>query len=241
MIDTRTPHVERAWAEALLLELRLRGVAGTMIGAVLAEVEAHCADSGETARDAFGDPKDYAAALDLPESVLQDGSSLRDIAVPAVGLLGMFSTIGSVAAWQTGTTVSVTLGAALGALVLVICFAVLALRTTNVLRFMIHHPLVTILGLGAFTGGAVALFVSARQSLFDLPWQPLLALGLLLVLAEFIWNVRHRGELEDPVVGPGPDGAGTLQVTRLDRLASAVGPWLTPALTAALSLPWLFV
>ena len=47
-IDTHTPHVEQDWAEAFLLELRLRGVGGRRIGAALAEVEAHCAESGES-------------------------------------------------------------------------------------------------------------------------------------------------------------------------------------------------
>lgn len=238
MMDTRTPHVDPKWAEALLLELRLRGVAGTRIGAVLAEVEAHCADSGETARDAFGDPVEYAAALGLPESPLQGESSVPDIAIVGVGLLGMFSTAGSVAAWQTGTNVTVTLGAALGALVLVAWLALLALRPTSMLRLVMDRPIVTFLGFGAFTAGLVVLLVSVRQSLFDVPWQPLLALGLVLVIGELIWSLRHRAALDDPIVGPGPDGAGTLATS---RLATVVGPWLTPAVTAVLTLPWFFV
>lgn len=241
MIDTRTPHINPDWAEALLLELRLRGVAGPTIGAVLAEVEAHCADSGESARDAFGDPVDYAEALDLPTSPTQGGSSAPDVAAAAAGLLGMFTTAGSVAAWQTGTTVAFTLGAMLAALVLLACFAVLTLRTDKALRLVVHRPLVTTLGFGAFTAGLVVLLVSARQPLFDLPWQPLLALGLTFVLGEFIWALRHRDQLDDPVVSPEPDGAGTLAPGRFPRLAAAVGPWLTPVLTAALSLPWFFV
>lgn len=241
MIDTHTPHIEPDWAEALLLELRLRGVAGGRIGAVLAEVEAHCADSGETARDAFGEPAEYAAALDLPASPTQSGSSAPEVAAAAAGLLGMFTTAGSVAAWQTGTTVTFTLGAMVAALVLLACLTVLALRPDKVLRFVLERPLVTTLGFGAVTAGLVVLLVSARQPLFDLPWQPLLALGLTLVIGEFIWTLRHRDQLDDPVVGPGPDGAGTLAPGRFPRLAAAVGPWLTPVLTAALSLPWFFV
>lgn len=41
------PHVAAAWTEQLLLELRLRDVQGAAIGAALAEVESHCAESGE--------------------------------------------------------------------------------------------------------------------------------------------------------------------------------------------------
>lgn len=240
-METHTPHVEPDWAQGLLLELRLRGVAGTRIGAVLAEVEAHCADSGETAPDAFGDPADFAAALDLPESDLQGGSSVTGVATPAVGLLGLFSTVGSVAAWQTGTLVTVTLGGVLTGLLLVACLALLAFQTAGALRFVMQRPIVTMVGFGAFTAGTTALLVTAGQSLFTLPWQPLFAVGLALVVGELLWNLCHRDDLEDPVVGPGPDRAGTLEVTPLARMATAVGPWLTLALTTALCVPWLFV
>lgn len=54
------PHVNPAWSEAFILEARLRGVLGTVIGDALAEVDAHVVDSGQSAEEAFGDPKDYA-------------------------------------------------------------------------------------------------------------------------------------------------------------------------------------
>lgn len=240
MIDTRTPHVEPEWAQALLLELRLRGVAGSRIGAVLAEVEAHCAESGEVARDAFGDPVGYAAALDLPESPLQ-GTSWREVTVAGVGLLGMFSTAGSVAAWQTGTPVTVTVGAILAALAFVTCLILFALRPTQALRLVVDRPIVTALAFGTFTVAITVLLSTLRQPLLDLPWQPLLTLGLLLVIGDLLWSLRHRGALDDPVVGPGPDGAGTLGRTRLDRVATGLGPWLTPLVTTALTVPWFFV
>ena len=58
------PHraVER-WCEDLLLALRLRDVPGERIGAVLAEVRSHLADSGEDPVEAFGDPVAHAEAL----------------------------------------------------------------------------------------------------------------------------------------------------------------------------------
>lgn len=51
-----------AWREAFVLELRLREVPGSVIGEALAEVDAHCADSGQTPLEAFGDPVRYAAS-----------------------------------------------------------------------------------------------------------------------------------------------------------------------------------
>lgn len=50
-----------AWRDAFVLELRMREVPGTVIGEALAEVDAHCADSGQTPQEAFGDPVRYAA------------------------------------------------------------------------------------------------------------------------------------------------------------------------------------
>ena len=38
-VDTNRPHVQPAWWEAFLVEMRLRGVAGSQIGAALAAVE----------------------------------------------------------------------------------------------------------------------------------------------------------------------------------------------------------
>jgi hypothetical protein len=51
------------WRESFVLRARLRGVPGARIGEALAEVEAHCAESGETPDQAFGDPVAYAQSL----------------------------------------------------------------------------------------------------------------------------------------------------------------------------------
>lgn len=49
-----------SYRERLLLALRLRDVPGDRIGEVLAEVEAHVAETGEDPVDAFGPPRRYA-------------------------------------------------------------------------------------------------------------------------------------------------------------------------------------
>ncbi len=57
------------WRASFILELRLRDVSGASIADALAEVESHCAETGEEAPAAFGDPVSYAATLvqELPE------------------------------------------------------------------------------------------------------------------------------------------------------------------------------
>ncbi|MDO5677255.1 MAG: hypothetical protein Q4G35_07075 [Propionibacteriaceae bacterium] len=50
-----------SYVDDLALELRLLDVPGTKIGEILAEVQAHVAETGEDPREAFGPVKDYAA------------------------------------------------------------------------------------------------------------------------------------------------------------------------------------
>ena len=49
-----------SYIDQLTLELRRRDVPGTRIGEVIAEVEAHVAESGDRAAEAFGPPSEYA-------------------------------------------------------------------------------------------------------------------------------------------------------------------------------------
>lgn len=49
----------------LTYALQLQQLSGARIGEILAEVEAHVAQTGEDARDAFGDPKEYAKQFAL--------------------------------------------------------------------------------------------------------------------------------------------------------------------------------
>lgn len=237
--DTRTPHVETAWAEEFVLALRLRGVSGSTIGAVLAEIESHCAESGETAREAFGDPEDYAAALDLPPSPEQEGPALREVTSAGVAILGIALTVASVAAWQTGTHLRPTVGQALSATVILIAFGWLALWPTAALRLIIRRPVVASLGCGALVTTAVLLAASSDAVIVRIPWPPSLVVGVVLVIGETLWS-RLR-DVPDPIVGPGPDGAGTLASTGVARVAAALGPWTSILLTIALCVPWFLV
>lgn len=55
--------ISNEWRDAFVLRARMRDVPGERIGEALAEVEAHCAESGETPDEAFGDPVAYAQTL----------------------------------------------------------------------------------------------------------------------------------------------------------------------------------
>lgn len=57
------PDLVAAYQDELILALRWRDVRGDRIGEVLAEIESHTADSGESPYDAFGPPTAYAGEI----------------------------------------------------------------------------------------------------------------------------------------------------------------------------------
>lgn len=58
------PHA--AWIKRFTDELRLRHVEQKHIDTTLDSIREHLTDSGESLNEAFGDPREYAANLDLP-------------------------------------------------------------------------------------------------------------------------------------------------------------------------------
>lgn len=241
-LDTQTPHVERDWAEAFLLELRLRGVAGHHIGAALAEVEAHCAESGESAQDAFGDPTTYAAALGLPVAPREPAAWRGELVSALLGLGGMLTTLAALGAWQRDASVELTSGSvAVAALVLV--GAVLLVRhAERLLRVVVARWWVAM----AVAMVPVVVFVAAlllgTQVVLTVPRVPALVVGLALLASHTVTAVLGRESLDDPVVGPAAaGGAGTLADDGLARVATHAGPWLFPILTTLMALPLLLL
>lgn len=239
-LDTHTPHVEPEWAEAFLLELRLRGVDGRRIGAALAEVEAHCAESGESAGAAFGDPTTYAVELAPPTSDEPSGLR-RELASSAVGLGGMLTTLAAVGAWQSGTRVEITTGT-VGVLLMVLLGTALIVRHADrLLRAVVRHWWVAVVGAVAPLTLFVAILLLGQQTLLTVPVTPALVVGLLLLVAHTAMALRSP-DLTDPVVGPeGAGGAGTLRDDAVARGLERLGPWLFPVLTVVMALPLLLI
>ncbi|GAA1443093.1 hypothetical protein GCM10009641_59100 [Mycobacterium cookii] len=238
-IDTHTPHVEPAWAEAFVVELRLRGVDGRRIGAALAEVEAHCAESGESAHEAFGDPTAYAVELAPDGTVSLDWRG--ELVPAALGLGGMMLTLGAVGASRSGTQVELTTG-----LVLVVALAVLGTTLVvryadRVLRAVVRHWWVAVVGALAPIGLFVAILLLGRQTLVALPPAWTLVVGVVLLGASTAMALRIA-EPADPVVGPTEaGGAGTMAEGAVSRGLQRLTPWLFPVLTAVMALPWLLI
>lgn len=239
-IDTRTPHVEADWSEAFVLELRLHGVDGRRIGAALAEVEAHCAESGESARSAFGDPVTYTADLDLAPAAPSPGLG-GTLLTTGLGLLGMLLTLNAVGALRTDTDVELTTGV-LAVAVLAVAGVALAVRFLGPLvRALVRHWWMALVVGGVPVALFVLVLVLGRHTLLALPPLPVLVAGIALVAANTVLALRGP-DLADPVVGPeNAGGAGTMREDTVSRGLDRLGPWLFPVLTVVMSLPLLLL
>ena len=177
-IRTNTPHIESAWSESFLLELRLRGVAGNQIGAALAEVEAHCAESGETAYAAFGDPTTYATELALPPSVGRTGSLRAELLSAGLGLAGMLLTLAAVGAWRSGTGVEVTGGSVAVLAILLIGTALIVRYAAPLMRAIATNAwLAIVFAVVPVVVLACVLLLFGQTVLFTLPMAPSLVVG----------------------------------------------------------------
>lgn len=104
--ETSVSAAPERWQRDVALLLRHRGADGARIGDVLAEVEAHCADSGQTPREAFGEPVDYAASLHLPTTKPTNWTTT--VILPVLGLvIGINLTLRAVLHWSSGVAISV--------------------------------------------------------------------------------------------------------------------------------------
>lgn len=105
MSATRT---NDTWIDDFTLALRLRAVRGDAIGDAVAVVREHLADSGETATEAFGDPRSYAAQLELP-TVARLRAGDPSIMGMAVSLLALLVFVPAVQSVFAGTAAEISL------------------------------------------------------------------------------------------------------------------------------------
>lgn len=238
-IETHTPHVEPDWAEEFLLEMRLRGVDGRRIGAALAEVEAHCAESGESARDAFGDPAAYAVELAPASAAARDWRA--ELIPSGTGLAGMLLTLGALGALRTDTRVQVTTGVVALVVLTVLGVALVARHAERLLRAVVRHWWVSVVGAVAPVGLCVSILLLADQTLFTLSASGTLVMGVVFLAASTAMALRVTGP-SDPVVGPEEaGGAGTISDGVFGRSLERLTPWLLPILTVVMALPLLLL
>lgn len=211
------PHVETTWAEAFVLELRLRDVPGDVIGDVLSEVESHVVDSGTPAHEAFGDPVRYAA--EVAETAARPApDTLREAVPTVVGGMALIVAIDSAFGWWDGGTFDLTGGTVLLGTGMALVVVVATRFGTPMLRFVLGHPVwKTFLAFVGVMAPLVALGVLGRQywHIATVPAAPV-TLGAVAVLAVTTLRGLVKAEPPDPLLAPGEDRAAADEAARRD-------------------------
>lgn len=235
-LQTQTPHLDPDWVETFVVALRSLEVPGATIGAQLAELELHCAESGEDVRSAFGDPSAYArevaAATGTPAST--PGGRLRGAVGPLLGLVGLLIVLPSVTALRADRALEATWGAlASGVLVLVAALLVVAYADRLLPWVARHWVWATLLSM-ALVPAQVLILLGARATALTLPAWAVLALGCVALVAGLVWDLTHRVDA-DEIRGPGElGGVGSVPVGRGLRALGALTPYLFILITAVM-------
>ncbi|WP_394276639.1 hypothetical protein [Luteococcus sp.] len=98
-----SPQSTDYWEQLFKEELRRRGASGREVGEAWAMVESHCAETGESCNDAFGDPTDYAIRLTgRPRPALVH----RSVVATLLMGLALWTTPSMPLEWNTPVTVT---------------------------------------------------------------------------------------------------------------------------------------
>lgn len=188
------PHLDREWAQQAITELALRDVSGENIGAAMLEVESHMADHGGHVRDVFGDPKAYAAALELPGTEKLSRPQWAGVWLPAILIFaGMSMLLDVVVVLFGGGGLSML---SVGAVLLVLVAAAVAIVRFDLLRFMVEHPVVSGIVLFVLTGSVGVVTSLVPGSTLELAPVVSLPAGAALLIAGLLLLARLRRRAE---------------------------------------------
>lgn len=194
------------WEDRLTVELRLRHWDGKVIGDALEEVRAHCAESGESPTDAFGDPADYAEDLAASRSARgrRTTTSPGEVLGLAGGLLGIVLAPQAAAAFLERGSAAFSVGAVLALLVALIGVAVLLVRPEPALRWIwAHERLAPLLVAGLPLALMIGVVAAFPATLIEVPWAVVAVLvvsGLAASIA-YLWTQRGGDPVRRPVTG----------------------------------------
>ncbi|WP_250446830.1 hypothetical protein [Actinotalea sp. C106] len=230
------PHVEETWAEAFILELRLRGVPGPRIADALVEADSHCAESGTPASEAFGDAVEYAASLELPTADEPVGQRLHDVLPMALQVVAVLAATWSMVDARQGGAVEITVGAVVAAVLLAGECAFLSVLVERFFRTVVEHPVRTWFVAMANMGVLVLLMLALDGVIAAVPARPVLAGSLVLMLVGAVWQARHNGTdvEEDLLVAPLATPTA-LQPSRAHAMALRLQPWFLPVVVLVLT------
>lgn len=240
LVRKLAPGISPEWAEEFVRELRLRGVSGEDVGSALAEVESHCAESGEPVEEAFGPAADYARSLQLPASSRQSTAAMMRVAVPQiVQLLGMFALIAAAVPLAAGEPMSVTLGSTLTALLVALTILLLVWKIGPVLRVLAGRVWVSVVVSLGYFAAVVVLSAGLRQEvLTPSPWWGL-GVGVVCLLigtGAHLVRIRRSTDAEDVLTVPFEDQQEPGERRRQMRRAELAPAVLIPAFAVVMFL-----
>lgn len=198
------PHVEPGWTEAFVVEQRILGVPGDRIGDALLTVETHVADSGESALEAFGDARAYAAELATPAPAGRAGGGVdrATVAGSVLGLLAIVTVPRALGAALQGADVAVTAGDLVVVGIVAALCAGLFLASGPVLRLLAERRWAAVAGVVLIVAVFVAALVLLPAVVVSVPAAVMGAVGLAAMVAEvaLLWRLPA-----DAVVTPGSE------------------------------------
>ncbi|MDQ1482939.1 MAG: hypothetical protein QOF35_1015 [Actinomycetota bacterium] len=133
----RPRHLLDPWRDNFVIELRMRNVSGSRIGDALAQVDAHCTDSGQEPEEEFGDPVAYAThvAQEIrPADLDPRASALRAGMLGVGGIFGVLALLSGVAGLAKGGPAILSFGMLVGAAIGVVGLVVLFRFATQLQR-----------------------------------------------------------------------------------------------------------
>ncbi|GAA2781011.1 HAAS signaling domain-containing protein [Saccharopolyspora taberi] len=197
--------LEKKYRDELLVALRLHDISGARVGEVLAEVEAHVAETGEDPAEAFGSPREYAArvAAQLDRRTGNPSNLEKTAGAAATGVLVFFGLVFLLDGLRGDAVV--TLADAVSEvlrLVLILVAVFLGLRAATALSGRAVLGVAALVSFGVAIGSSILIkqVLDDSAPLFVLSSWVSIGLGAVLVAGSLVMLARaiKRGRVVDP-------------------------------------------
>ncbi|WP_336631365.1 MULTISPECIES: hypothetical protein [unclassified Microbacterium] len=202
----KTTMTDATWIELFTLELRLRRVPGNVIGDAVASVREFLADSGQSAEEAFGPARAYAAALDLPARPPRS-HAVRTVLLPVLGLFAFLVFALASTAWFAGGEILLSVPQALlmcVPLLLTVMFAFPFYPRAVLRQRWVPAALVVVAGLVGAVSSLIAPSSAADAWLELAPLPVLIGTAMLMVTLSIVATVLTLRGGTDEIVDPLP-------------------------------------
>jgi hypothetical protein len=218
------------WRDEFVTAARFQLLPGQQIGDALAEIDAHCTDSGQDPQQAFGDPAEYARTLAAGRRpARRRWLGVTGVARALGGVGGLLILLDGLAAVRDRTSATITAGqlCAIGvATIAIAAFVTPAVLGARVSLRQQHFVVLATAGLGA---AMLAVTVWTAPAIRAPAW-PLLAAGGVAAVAAY-WPMLTRRVTSDRIIDP-RTGGEPFVLPRRARWALTAARWSLPALLA---------